>query len=132
MTEAEKYPTQVEMKMMWQTPVMYVNVAALVGSMDVPRFNAQLVAAILHEYRQLVRRNEGLEKDGASIRDANQAFFDWQRKGGWKNFETRQEFKMLESFFQVATDKYLKQIGVPEVSFYIVPLLITAPSDFDS
>lgn len=114
MSEAEKFPTTAEIKMMWQTPLMYVNVAALVGSMDVARFNARLAAAILHEYRELVQHNVALSKDGAAITDANQAFFDWQRKGGWRNFETVPEFRMLEQFFQAATDKFLKAAGVPE------------------
>ena len=123
MSEAQKYPVTAEMKMMWQTPILYVNVAALVGSMDVPRFNARLAVAILHEYNTLVKANAHLNKDGISVADANQAFFDWQRKGGWKNFETVKEFALLEEFFQAATDKFLKAAGVPDVRFILCSIL---------
>ena len=102
--------------MMWQTPLMHVNVAALVGPQDVPKFNAFLAAAVLHEFSQLQRTNPAkLTRDAVAVNDANQVFFEWQKNGGWAALRATQEMRMLEDFVQVAVDRFLRAMNLPEV-----------------
>lgn len=116
LTQAERYPTSAQMKMLWQTPMMHVNIAALVGPVDVPKFNARLSAAVLHEFNNLIGANpDKLQKDGVSGNDANQVFFEWQKRGGWSALRATKEIRMLEEFFQTAVDKYFKTVGTDPV-----------------
>jgi len=114
--EAQRYPTKAELKMMWQTPIMHVNIAALVGPKDVARFNSYIAAAVLTEFENLRKANPTkLTKDGVTTNDANQVFFEWQKHGGWSALRATQEVRMLEEFFQTAADKYLRAINIPPV-----------------
>ena len=102
--------------MLWQTPLMHVNIAALVGPRDVPRFNAYLAAAVLTEFENLLKANpRKLSKNGVATNDANQVFFEWQKNGGWEALRATQEVRMLEDFLQAAADRFLRAINIPQV-----------------
>lgn len=87
-------------------------------------FNSKLAAAILHEYYTLYENNKDkLEKTGVKENGANQAFYDWQVRGGWQIFMKQPEFQQLMQFFQTATDIFLNSMGIPQVSIYLLTCL---------
>ena len=102
--------------MLWQTPLMHVNIAALVGPRDVAKFNARIAAAVLTEFGNLLKANPTkLTKSGVTVNDANQVFFEWQKNGGWNALRATMEVRMLEDFMQTAADRFLRAINIPQV-----------------
>eukprot|EP00732_Lithocolla_globosa_P005329 Lithocolla_globosa_v1_NODE_5453_length_1237_cov_5.626058.p1 type:complete len:258 gc:universal NODE_5453_length_1237_cov_5.626058:971-198(-) len=112
----QQFPTGKEMRMMWQTPILHINIASIVGSINVPEFNSRLSSTILTEYNNFRDHNQKEKQvfshDGTAGNDLNQAFFEWQKRGGWKKMMIQKEFKQLESFLQDSVDTFLKSIGL--------------------
>jgi len=114
------------LKQLWQTRLMYLNIAAMLSPDDVPKFNSKLASAILFEYKNFKQKQQNpspgstnqktdLVVDGSNIpggKDLDVLFRDWQIKSGGKHLKAYQEFGILEEFLQGAIDKYLSEIGM--------------------
>lgn len=67
------------------------------------------------EFAALREANPGLSLNGHDAHGLNQAFFEWQRRGGWDTrFAPSQEVKELLKFFTFAGDVFLQAIRVPQ------------------
>ena len=93
---------------------MNVNVAALIGSEDVTKFNERLAATVLAEYAKTLGSGKGVTKLAADELTGDAAFYELQKQRGWKMFKGSPEMKLLEDFFNSAADKFLKAIGTNE------------------
>jgi len=116
-SNSDKFPTAGEMKVLWQTSILQLQLAKLHSQIDLISFNSKLATVALTEYGNLLENNKKiLSKDGAEINDANQVFFEWQAKGGWKVLQRSGDGEVLalERYIQHAVDKYLKSMHLPD------------------
>jgi len=108
-------PKAAEIKMLWQTPMLHVNIAALIGSKDVKAFNEALARGILSGYQEYLKE-KGDRKKNMSPFELWKDYVAWQRAGDWKKSFSKAavEPKMLENFIKSGAVKLLKSISMPE------------------
>ncbi|KJE97533.1 hypothetical protein CAOG_07373 [Capsaspora owczarzaki ATCC 30864] len=98
------------MTMAWTTPIYRVNLAGF--KVDVPKFNSRLAASIITQFQNLVKENpDKLVSSGADDHGANQAFYDWQRKGSWNVLQGSREGQALRQFIMTGVGTYFQMLG---------------------
>lgn len=102
------------MRMEWQTPIYHTNYAAFhKGSLQ--HVHARLSAEILRHFRALAAAHPETSVSGYRANGINQAFFEWQRDGGWaRHFAPLPDIKQLTSFLRFAASALMQSIGNEE------------------
>ena len=59
------------------------------------------------------KENPSLVEAAHHRRGVNQAFFEWQRAGGWDRIREDPSVQVLERWMNTVTDIYLQHIGLP-------------------
>ncbi|EGD78706.1 hypothetical protein PTSG_01685 [Salpingoeca rosetta] len=103
------------MRMEWQTPIYHVEARSFDRALSDDKLRT-LRQVVLANFNSFVEAHgDELVNNSWEHNGVNDAFFTWQREGGWeRRFKDHPIIQRLQRLFHLVTDTYLHAIGVSQ------------------